>query len=252
DVKKGASYEAFTCYKKGTKEVERDGRGRVVYGWKKETAPVGSEEQERLERAGKLKPGEGRLRLTDVRTGRRVIAHGGSVEYNAYRKRWTMVAVQKFGDASFLGEVWYAEADELTGPWEYAVQVATHPKYDFYNPKQHPALEEGGGRFVYFEGTFTNTFSGNPVKVPRYEYNQLMYRLDLADARLALPVRQEGGFYALDRQAPGTVRVKGARFFAYPPTGDAPAGLVPLYATGKGWGTKRPEGAEPGARGWPA
>jgi hypothetical protein len=129
------------------------------------------------------------LSLTDIKSGKRVFAHGGSVSYNVYRKRWTMIAVQKGGAASFLGEVWYAEADDLTGPWKHAVQVATHPKHDFYNPKQHPAFEEGGGRFIYFEGTFTNTFSGNPVKVPRYEYNQIMYRLDLADSRLALPGR---------------------------------------------------------------
>jgi hypothetical protein len=27
-------------------------------------------------------------------------------------------------------------------------------------------------------------FSGNPDKTPRYDYNQVMYRLDLADPRL--------------------------------------------------------------------
>ena len=28
------------------------------------------------------------------------------------------------------------------------------------------------------------TLSGNPVATPRYEYNQVMYRLDLSDPRL--------------------------------------------------------------------
>ena len=37
---------------------------------------------------------------------------------------------------------------------------------------------------IYFEGTYTREFSGNPVATPRYDYNQLMYRLDLADPRL--------------------------------------------------------------------
>ena len=39
-------------------------------------------------------------------------------------------------------------------------------------------------RLVYFEGTYVTTFSGNPVATPRYDYNQIMYRLDLADPRL--------------------------------------------------------------------
>ena len=34
------------------------------------------------------------------------------------------------------------------------------------------------------EGTYTNTFSGNPCQTPRYEYNQIMYRVDLSDERL--------------------------------------------------------------------
>ena len=31
-------------------------------------------------------------------------------------------------------------------------------------------------------------FSGNPDQTPRYNYNQIMYKLDLADSRLVLPV----------------------------------------------------------------
>ncbi len=123
--------------------------------------------------------------LKDRSTGKAVKAHHGSTMYNAYRKKWVLITVQQFGKASHLGEVWYAEADAPEGPWGEAVHVATHPKHDFYNPKWHPQFTESGGRYVYFEGTFTNTFSGNPDRVPRYEYNQLMYRLDLADPRLS-------------------------------------------------------------------
>ena len=47
-------------------------------------------------------------------------------------------------------------------------------------------VTDAGGRIIYFEGTYTNTFSGNPQPTPRYEYNQMMYRLDLADERLAV------------------------------------------------------------------
>jgi hypothetical protein len=34
---------------------------------------------------------------------------------------------------------------------------------------------------------YVNTFSGNPHPTPYYEYNQIMYRLDLSDPRLKLP-----------------------------------------------------------------
>nr|WP_161501127.1 hypothetical protein [Rhodopirellula sp. SM50] len=37
------------------------------------------------------------------------------------------------------------------------------------------------GRVIFFEGTYTTTFSGNDVPTPRYDYNQMMYKLDLAD-----------------------------------------------------------------------
>ena len=85
-----------------------------------------------------------------------------------------------------MGEVWYAEADAPEGPWTNAVKIVTHEDYSFYNPKQHPMFDRHGGRVIYFEGTYTATFSGNRDKTPRYDYNQIMYRLDLADPRLGL------------------------------------------------------------------
>jgi len=41
---------------------------------------------------------------------------------------------------------------------------------------------------VYFEGTYTNTFTRSPA-TPRYNYNQLMYRLDLSGEWLEEGVR---------------------------------------------------------------
>jgi hypothetical protein len=61
----------------------------------------------------------------------------------------------------------------------------THDKYSFYNPVAHAFFEEEGGRRIYFEGTYTQSFSGNPVATPRYDYTTIMYRLDLDDPRLA-------------------------------------------------------------------
>ena len=83
-----------------------------------------------------------------------------------------------------MGEIWYAESKELTGPWQRAVKIATHDQYSFYNPVQHAFFDQEDGRVIFFEGTYTATFSGNPAPTPRYDYNQILYQLDLDDPRL--------------------------------------------------------------------
>ena len=100
-----------------------------------------------------------------------------------------MIAVAAGRQASFLGEVWYTEADRPEGPWIWARKIVTHDRYRFYNPVQHPFFDQDGGRVIYFEGTYTYTFSGNDDPTPRYDYNQVMYRLDLGDPRLKLPCK---------------------------------------------------------------
>jgi hypothetical protein len=232
-----ADYECYTCLKSGSRldepQVERDGQGNLVYAWKKDTPAVGPSEQARLIAAGKMKASEALLPLRDRDSGKAVTAHSGSVYWNEHRRRWVMIAVQS-GGTSYLGEVWYAEADVPQGPWEYAVKVVTHDRYSFYNPKQHPMFDQQLGRVIFFEGTYTHTFSGNSEPTPRYDYNQVLYKLDLADPRLALPVpvyntssdeaperfsrkksdfskkpglRPRAAFFALDRAASGTVPV---------------------------------------------
>ncbi|HLQ43981.1 MAG TPA: hypothetical protein VK137_04565, partial [Planctomycetaceae bacterium] len=180
-------YEAFTCLTPGRREkspqVERDSAGQVVWGWKRDTAAISWSLQESLRRQQQLKPDEIWLKLTDIDNGQPVIAHRGSVTWNEHRRRWVMIATQQ-GGKSLLGEVWYSEADAPEGPWRRAKKVVTHDKYSFYNPKQHPQFSQNNGRFLFFEGTYTHTFSGNPDQTPRYDYNQIMYRLDLADPRL--------------------------------------------------------------------
>jgi hypothetical protein len=80
--------------------------------------------------------------------------------------------------------MWYAESAAPDGPWHKAVKVASHPRYSYYNPIHHGFLDAEGGKIIYFEGTYTLEFSGNPLAPARYDYNQLMYRLDLGDQRL--------------------------------------------------------------------
>ncbi len=127
--------------------------------------------------------------LYDIESGSKISSHYGSVYFNDYRQRWVAIFVQQFGESSFLGEIWYAEADTPVGPWAYARKIVTHKKYSFYNPKQHPFFDKDGGRVIFFEGTYTFTFSGSLENAtPRYDYNQIMYRLNLDDPRLAMPV----------------------------------------------------------------
>jgi hypothetical protein len=95
-----------------------------------------------------------------------------------------LVAGQIYGKPSMLGEVWYAEAEQPTGPFDRAVRVVTHDRQTFYNVCHHSFLDRDGGRLIHFEGTYTHDFSGNPEKTPRYNYNQVLYRLDLDAAGL--------------------------------------------------------------------
>ena len=109
----------------------------------------------------------------------------GSVAWNPWRKRWVTGFQQKFGKPSVFGEVWYAEADAPTGPWSKAVKVLSHRNYTFYNVRLHQDLTSPDSPVLLFEGTYTAEFADHPVKTARYNYNQILYRLDLDDPALA-------------------------------------------------------------------
>lgn len=187
-----ASYEAFTCLVKGSKydkaisKLDRGPDGRLIYSWKPNTQAVSQGQQLELIEAGKITSGEAWIHLQDFESGTPVQSHAGSVYWNEFRKKWIMIFHER-GGTSNLGEVWYSEGDTPTGPWVYAKKIVTHDRYSFYNVGQHPMFDQENGRIIYFEGTYTNSFSASPIATPRYNYNQIMYRLDLSDPRLNLP-----------------------------------------------------------------
>jgi hypothetical protein len=237
-----SQYETYTPLKPEGRPnrwtLDRDAQGRVNYAWKVNTLLVGHREQQQMVREHRsLRSDEALLQLRDATTGVQVIAHGGSVYWNNFLRRWVMIAVEWMGDST-LGEVWFAEADTPVGPWVYARKVATHDRYSFYNPTQHPYFDKDGGRVIFFEGTYAAAFSGNDEATPRYDYNQLMYKLDLADPRLNLPVAVyrhtapgvPDWYGTLRRDGPGR-DVRSVAFFALEhPAAEA----VPIYEVATG------------------
>jgi hypothetical protein len=190
-----ASYQAFTCLAPDSTPAQprigRDAQDHVVWNWQDRQPPLTQKAERELIRRGLLRPDEARHQLSDVDSGDPVEMQHASIHWNAFRQRWILIGVQ-IGGRSHLGEVWYAEATSPLGSWRPAKRIVTHEKYSFYNPAQLPFFDEAGGRYVYFEGTYSHTFSGNDQPTPRYDYNQLMYRLDLADPRLRWPTVEPG------------------------------------------------------------
>jgi hypothetical protein len=191
-----AAYEGFSCLKPGTEwsgdqsQVNRDEKGRLNWSWQKGATPIGPEQFSALVKAGQVKGNEFPYEIKDADTGKAIHAVEVTVAWNPYLKKWTLLCGQLGGESN-LGEIWFAVGNAPEGPWSPARKVATHAmkkdNNDFYNPMQHPEFMQKGGQIIYFEGTFVTTFSGNPAPTPRYDYNQILYRIDLADPRLALP-----------------------------------------------------------------
>tara|TARA_R100001132_G_C3274055_1_gene96156 strand:+ start:487 stop:1959 length:1473 start_codon:yes stop_codon:yes gene_type:complete len=182
-------YETYSYVKPDTAAaadwtVDRDEGGALRYQWRKNVSPLTSELEKKLIQQNKLSEQERYFQMRDIETNERIEIQNSSVAWNEYRGKWTMIGLQKYG-TSVLGEIWYSEAASPLGPWKWGRKIVTHDKYSFYNPKQHPLFAREKGRLIYFEGTYTALFSGNEVKTPRYDYNQIMYQLDLSDPRLA-------------------------------------------------------------------
>ncbi len=185
-------YEAFTCAERGpdghSTLPQLNKEGRPIWVWQKELPPMDSKTEQKWVKEEKIKPKDTRFYPFNVKkTTERIVLHSGSVRWNSFRKKWILLAGQLGGSSSLLGEVWYSEADAPTGPFAKAIKVVTHEKQTFYNVCHHSFLDQDDGKWIYFEGTYTNDFSGNSWKTPRYNYNQVLYRLDLGDEFLQGP-----------------------------------------------------------------
>jgi hypothetical protein len=180
------SGEYFTEAQLAASKPQRDAAGQLVWSWRK-APPVTQQDELRWLKQGLIQIEEARYLPRDVDADGRVTQmHSGTVHWNAFRKRWVMIAIEQSfhkDSPSLLGEVFYSEAETPQGPFLHAVKIATHPGQSFYNPCHHPFFDQNDGQTIYFEGTYCNTFTNSPA-TPKYNYNQLMYRLNLNDMRL--------------------------------------------------------------------
>lgn len=115
-----------------------------------------------------------------TREGRLIKAHRGHVAWHPWSRRWWAVFTEHGGASSFLGEVWLASASGPFGPWTDARKVASHDRMSFYNPVLHPEFFRADSPMICFEGTYVTTFSGNAQPTPRWDYNQVLYQVDLS------------------------------------------------------------------------
>jgi len=122
--------------------------------------------------------------LVSTTDGKAVKPHSGSIAWNPWRQRWVTIFMEAFGKPSTFGELWYAEADAPTGPWGPTIKVLSHDNYTFYNPRIHPEFTATNSPILIFEGTFTQQFANKPQPIPRYDYSQILYQLDLDDSKL--------------------------------------------------------------------
>jgi len=218
-------------------KIERDAAGRALYRWIGGADRLAPARVDELISAGVMKREDHWMGLVDFESGAPIGAGRGALFWNVFHQRWLMLCA-----AATPGEIWFAEGDTPVGPFGYARRVATHGTYNFYNPTQEPLFDQECGRLVYFTGTYTTSFSAAKVATPRYDYNELMYRLNLDDPRLQLPIAlyrvrgADGGERFLRRDqvdaAKAWEQIVEVACFALPSTYRGET-AIPIYASGE-------------------
>ena len=220
-------YQAFTCLQPGSNaqhpRFNLGKNGDLRWRWQTNTGSVNPWTFARWNQLGNIPQYIAPIR--DVTTGKPVIIHAGCVNWNSYLKRWLLIGesvnalaarihkkmidgkpwvcttgihLQRIGNKGWmvvnnngtgsLGDIYAAVGDTPLGPWVYAQRVVNFPRMSFYNPSEDWFFNQHRSRIVFFEATYCNMFSSSRTPTPRYNYNQLMYSLNLADTRLLLPV----------------------------------------------------------------
>lgn len=114
----------------------------------------------------------------------KVTPHSGSIAMHPDGKRWFAIFMEKHGKPSDFGELWFAESESPLGPWTNCIKILSHNNYTFYNPRIHGEWLADNPGVLMFEGTYTQDFADRPIPTPRFDYNQMLYRIDLDDQHL--------------------------------------------------------------------
>lgn len=164
-------------------KIRRDKFGKAAYEWQPGSLAVSTKVQSELLKQKLLRPEEALFAPIELSSGKRVYNFNGSIAFNPWKGRWIMI-----NQGNKAGEIIYSEADTPTGPWSFARKVSWFKNYNLYNPVLHPWFFKDNGRVILFEGTYTNYFSASPGKSPEADYNQVMFRLDLSQSQLIMPI----------------------------------------------------------------
>ncbi len=166
------------------------------WGWKKGAPVFQQSDETTLISKGIMSASQARMQVVDSVTNQPIIVDSGVVHWNAYLKKYILL----FGNA----QLYIAMSDNMMGPWNKAVKIVQHDasRSQCYNSTQIAALSDATERYVYIACTYTAMWTNDappsdtpnvwstclfgqnahlncaPV-VPRYEYNNLIYRLDL-------------------------------------------------------------------------
>ena len=193
-------YEAFTPLLPGSTpaapKLARDTNGTPDWKWRKGVPPMTQKMEMMLVQQGALKASE-RSTVVYADSGAELQLAGGSVHWNGFRKKYIAIIGATPGPIpdtelngaslpppkpSILGEIFYAESDELTSGWSNATLIITHSQSEMscYNPLQLPMYDDDTHGRIYITCTFVNSFSGVVHKQQKYDYNNMFFGLDLA------------------------------------------------------------------------
>ena len=142
-------------------DINYDAGGNVVWSWQPNTTVLNGFDYDNLNTNGYVPTAQNPFKFfKDVDGSGTVSFSSSALAYNDYLKSWTLIGQQTFGTSAF-GEIWYASAKSLTGPWTLSRKIQTNSQtngvndaYTFYNLIQHPEYSRDG-KYLYYEGTNT-------------------------------------------------------------------------------------------------
>jgi hypothetical protein len=164
-------------------KVNRNQNGRLVYSWRKNVPAIDSSLQQKLLERNLVVNSELLFAPVDLESGDRLKNFNGSIVFNSFLNCWITIV-----QGNKPGEIYFSRADTAVGPWIFAKKVSEFTDYNFYNPVIHPWFNKEQGRIIFYEGTYTNYFSASKCKTPEADYNQVMFKLDLGNSQLLIPV----------------------------------------------------------------